>query len=81
MRRSEAIGARVAPTDDYHALAGGKNLIWNSIARARLILLRQKIHREMDALQFAARYGKIARLLGAARQQNRVELRHNIAHQ
>ena len=44
------------------------------IARVHLVLLRQKLHREVDALQLAARDVQIARLLGAARQQDRVEL-------
>ena len=74
VRRAQAIRARIAAADDHHALAGGQNLIRHGIAFADLIRLRQEIHREMDALQLAARNFQIARLLGAARQQDGVEI-------
>ena len=38
------------------------------------VLLRQEVHREMDALELAARDRQIARLLGAAREHDRVVL-------
>ena len=43
------------------------------------ILLRQKIHREMDALQLAPRDSKIARLLGARRDQHCLKSRRKSA--
>ena len=72
MRRAQAIRARIAAADDDHVLAGGENLVSAPRSPAHaLVLLRQKIHREMDALQLAARDGQIARLLGAHRQHDR----------
>jgi hypothetical protein len=49
VRSSQAIGPGVPAPDDDHALAGGKNLLRDFISRPALVLLRQKIHREMDA--------------------------------
>src|SRR5260370_40541855 len=72
MRCSETIGPGVAAANDNNALAGGQNLIRNQILGAALVLLRQKVHREMDALQFPAWDRKIARMLGAAGEQNRI---------
>ena len=42
------------------------------VAGDALVLLRQEIHREMDAGEFAARDRQVARLLGAAGQHHRV---------
>ena len=36
------------------------------------VLLRQEVHGEMDALELAARDRQVARLLGAAREHDRV---------
>ena len=53
MRCTQAIRARIASADDHHALAGSKNLVGHHIARAEAVLLREKLHGEMDALQLA----------------------------
>ena len=50
------------------------------VARAEPVLLRQKIHGEVDAVQLAAGNVQIARMLGAAGQQNGVELRAKVFH-
>jgi hypothetical protein len=39
-----------------------------------LVLLRQELHREMDAVEVAAGHRQVARLLGAAGQQHGVEV-------
>src|SRR5271165_3089769 len=44
-----------------------------AVARAALVLLRQEIHREMDAVEFASRNLEVARRLGAAGYRHRVE--------
>ena len=81
MAGAQAIRARVAAADDHHALAGGENLTRiERVAFATLVLLRQKLHREMDALQLAAGNVQIARLLRAAGQQDGVELAAQIFH-
>ena len=51
---AEAVGSGIAAADDDHALAGGQNLFGQRIARDHFILLRQKFHREINALKFAA---------------------------
>ena len=43
------------------------------VAGVALVLLRQEIHREMDAGELAAGHLQIARLFGAAGQRHRVE--------
>ena len=74
VRRAKAVGAGVAAADDDDVFAGGEDLIRNAIAFADLVRLRQEIHGEVDALEFAARDLEIARLFGAAGQQNGVEI-------
>ena len=44
------------------------------VAGDALILQRQELHREVHAVELAARNGQVARLLGAAREHHRVEL-------
>ena len=44
-----------------------------AVAGVALVLLRQEIHREMDAVELAARHFEVARQLGAAGQRHRVE--------
>ena len=77
---AQAIGARIAAADDDHVFAGGQNLAFHGIAFAHLVLLRQKLHREVYALQLASRDIQIARLLRAARQQDGVELAPQVFH-
>ena len=42
------------------------------------VLLRQELHREVDAVELAAGDRQVARLLGAARQHHRVVLCHDV---
>ena len=76
MAGAEAVGAGVAAADDHDALAGGQNPAGSSstlVAFAAAVLLGQELHGEMDAFQFAAGDLQIARMLGAAGQQDGVE--------
>ena len=51
-----------------------QDLVGHAVARDDLVLLRQELHREMDAVELAARHRQVARLLRAAREHDRVEL-------
>src|SRR5579885_1849145 len=74
MRGAEAIRAGVAAADNAQALASGEDLVWNLIALTDFVGLRQKLHREVNALELAARYFEVAGLFGAAGQENGVEI-------
>ena len=54
MHGAEAIGAGVAAADDHHVLAGGVDPR-HLVAFAVAVLLRQVVHREMDALRARGR--------------------------
>jgi len=58
------------PADDYHTLAAGRDGL----------LLRQELHGEMDAIELPARNRQVARLLGAAGQQQGVEILDEVFH-
>ena len=73
MAGAQAIGAGVAAADDHHALARGQNLTGNLVAGDALVLLRQKLHGEVNAFELAAGDFQVAGSFGAAGQQNRVE--------
>ena len=82
MTGSQAVGASVAASDDYHALAGSQNLDGriDRVAKAAPILLRKVFHCVMDSLQLTAGNLEIARLLGPTRKYNGVELAAQILH-
>ena len=81
MAGAEAVRAGVAAADDDDALAGGEDgasgfhggeeLLFR-VAFVAAILLGQKLHGEVNALELAAGDGQIARLLGAAAEQDGV---------
>ena len=77
-RGSDAVGAGIAAADHDDVLAlcgdgaGGCRLVF-AVAGIALVLLRQEVHREMNAAEIAAEDLQVARLLGAAGQRNRVE--------
>src|SRR4051812_27551151 len=73
MRGAQAIGARVAASDNHDVLAGRKNLAGDAIAFANSILLGEKIHGKMDSLQLAPRHGEISSPFGATGEQDRVK--------
>ncbi len=77
---TEAIGAGIAAADDDDVFAGGQNLVGYGIAFAHLVLLRQELHGEVDALQVAAGDIEVARLLGAAGQQDGIEFAAQVFH-
>ena len=82
MTGAQAVCARIASTDDHHALAGGQNLLGMArrigddipVAGQPLVLLRQEIHCEMDAVQLAAGHVEVPGLLGAPGKQQGVKL-------
>ena len=55
-------------------LAVGAQLAVERVAGVDLVLLRQKFHREMNALQLAPRYRQVTRQFRPASQQNGVEI-------
>ena len=65
------------PIDDHMLARSEDRLIIGDdrLARDAPVLLRQEIHGEMHAVELAARDGQVARLLGAAREHDRVMLR------
>src|ERR1019366_4338935 len=77
---AQTIGAGIAAADDDDALAGGHNLLGHGIALAHTVLLWQVLHGEVDALQLASGEVEIARVFGAARQQDGVELAAQVFH-
>src|ERR1700685_3833656 len=74
MARSEAIRAGVAAPDDNYALAGSHNfcVLFDRLSQTPAIRLWQKIHREMNSLQFASRNVQVSRPLCTSGQYNRV---------
>src|SRR6202043_83658 len=64
----------IATTDNYDALACRKNLVRHHVTGAAFVLLRQKLHREINSLEFPARNIQVARVFSASGQQDSVEL-------
>ena len=79
---AQAVRSRIAAAQDHHPLALRVDILRGiqQIALAAPVLLRQKLHRKMDALQLAARNRQVARPLAAARQQHRIEVVHQRLH-
>ena len=82
---ADTVRAGVAAADHHHMLALGRQGALGrglgfGIARHPLVLLHQKIHGEMDAVQFAARHRQVARGLGAARHHHRVVIGQQHVH-
>src|ERR1035438_3176427 len=82
MTRPQAIGAGVAAADDDHALAGGQDGLGfrHRVAFVAAVLLRQKLHGEVNAPQVAAGHVEVARMFGAAGEQDGIELLAQILH-
>src|SRR3972149_5093904 len=76
VHRAQAAGAGVAAADDDYALVLGRDELGvrNFVAFAALILERKKIHRVVDAFEFPARNGQVARSRGAAAEHSGIEL-------
>ncbi len=72
----QAVGAGVAAADDDHALALCRDevLVRDVVAGAPLVLERQELHREVDALQVAPGDVEVAGPGGAAAEADGVEL-------
>src|SRR5437016_3496572 len=76
MRSSQAIRPGVAAADDHYTFARRADFFHASetVPRAPLVLLSEIVHREMDTLELTPWYRQIARMFGAHRKQNRVEI-------
>ena len=73
---AHAVRAGVATANDHHVLAISANLAFEFAVARHLVLLGQKLHRKVHALEFAAGHRQIARLLGTAGQQHGIKLGH-----
>ena len=73
---AEAIGAGVAAANDDDTLAVGEDgeRRIDGIAFAAFVLLRQKLHGEVDSLQLATGNGQVARLLRTTGEQDGIVL-------
>src|SRR5688572_12490713 len=71
---TDAVGTGVAPADDDYILAGRPQVGDAAVAGDALVLQRQKLHREMDAVERSPGNRQVARLLGAAGEHYRVVL-------
>jgi hypothetical protein len=71
---AHAVAPGVAAADHDHMLAVGPQLALELVACIDLVLLRQELHRKVDAVQITARHRQVARLLGAACQQHGVKV-------
>src|SRR5258708_6005392 len=80
MTCTEAIGASVAASNNHYAFPSRENIRVRrkSVTLTAPVLLRQKLHRVMDSLQFTSRNFQVTRLLCPARQHNRVKVRSQI---
>ena len=72
-RTGAHVGVNVAVEDlrrEHHALSGGENGTFGGymIALVAAVLLRQKFHGKVDAVEVAARDAQVAGVFGAARQ-------------
>src|SRR5262249_36972626 len=65
-RGADAVAPGISSADDDDVLARREDLVDNRIARDLAVLLRQELHREVDAQQLTPGHSKIARLLGAS---------------
>src|SRR5262249_35986267 len=74
MAGAEAVGAGVTTADDDDLLAGGDDLVRSFAPLAGLVRLREDLHREVNPAELTARNVEVARLLGAACQEDCVEL-------
>jgi hypothetical protein len=57
---AHAVAAGVAAADDDHVLAVGAQLALELVAGVDLVLLRQELHREVHAVELAARHRQVA---------------------
>ena len=73
---AETVGARVAATDDDHALAPGadERLVGDRVALAALVLERQVLHREVNTAELAPGNRQVTRRARTAGEDDRVEV-------
>ena len=82
MRGAQAIGAGVSASDNDDILsrcadaASGVDIV----SLVASVLLREKLHREVNASQFPSWYAQVTRLLGASREEKRVVFAANLLH-
>src|SRR5262249_26159475 len=73
------VGAGVAASDDDHPLAGGEDVLpAGSLLCDALVLLHEKVHGEVNPVEFAPRNGELARATSPQREQHRVEARSEL---
>src|SRR4030095_1958600 len=70
--RPDAVGPGVAAADHDDMLAARGDLRCHRVAGNDAVLLRQELHREMNAVKVASGNGKIARRFGTSRHHDRV---------
>src|ERR1700734_3917282 len=82
MAGSQAVGARIAASDDDDSFACSQDLYFgiDRIAEAALVLLRQILHRKMNSPELTPRNLEIARMLGSPRQNDGVKITAQIVH-
>ena len=80
-RRAQAVSTGVAPADDYDILASGSEIeaAVDLPPAYAPVLLRQKVHREVDPIQIATRDWQVPGLLRANAKQYGVVLRQQFA--
>ena len=71
---AHAIRTGVTAANDNDMLAIGPQLAFHFVTGIDFVLLRQKLHRKVNASQIPSRYGQVARLFRATGQQHRVEV-------
>src|SRR4051812_5824510 len=69
---SDTVGTGVAAADYDDVPVVREDLPLHRVAGDNLVLLWQKLHREVDALKITAGHGKVARKLGTAREHDGV---------
>src|ERR1051325_3772062 len=81
-RRADAVRPRVASANHHHLLAFGEDRLDIALRLAgdAAVLLWQEIHGEMNAVKIATRYGKVARVLGAAGEQKSIIIAFELLH-
>ena len=71
---ADAVRAGVATTDHDDVLARSRQLAFDLVTGIDLVLLWQKLHREMHTIEVAAGHRQVARLLGPAGQNHGVKV-------
>ncbi len=73
--RADTVRTRIAAADHDHMLAGGQDFrpVADRLVVQAAVLLGEELHGEMHAIELPPRHGHVTGVLGAARQDHRVE--------